>query len=61
MINHTKQYEKVENTFKEVQEEYSRFKKNISYENRNNLKRKINKHREALTNLITSVNNIFFK
>lgn len=61
MINHKNQYEKVEDTFKEVQQEYQAFKKNVSYENRNNLKRKVNKHRQALTELITSVNNIFLK
>ena len=61
MINHKVQFEKVESTFEEVQEEYQKFKKNVSYENRNNLKRKVNKHRETLTNLLTCVNNIFLK
>ena len=61
MINHTKQYERVEDTFKEVQKEYQIFKKNVSYANRNKLKLKIDEHREAINNLVASVNNIFFK
>lgn len=61
MINHINKYEKVENTFKEVQQEYQVFKKKISYENRNNLKRKIKEHRQALSELVTSVNNIFLR
>lgn len=61
MINHIKQYEKVENTFEEIQEEYNKFKKNISLENRNSFRRKVNIHRKALTRLLTSMNNIFLK
>ena len=61
MINHTEQYNRVKDTFKELEEEYKAFKKNVSYENRSNLKLKINQHRESLNNLVSSINNIFLK
>lgn len=61
MINHKKQFEKIEKTFEDMQEEYNKFKKNISFENRNNLKQKVNKHRQALTEFVTTINNIFLK
>ena len=61
MINYAKQFEKVENTFEEVRLEYETFKKNVTYKNRNDLKLKIDKHREALNELVRSVNSIFFK
>ena len=60
MINHKKQFEIVENTFEELQQEYTNFKKQESYENRNKLKQKVKKHRDAFTNCMMSVNNIFF-
>lgn len=61
MINHTEQYNRVKDTFKELEEEYKVFKKNVSYENRSNLKLKINQHRESLNNLVSSINNIFLR
>lgn len=61
MINHTEQYNRVKDTFKELEEEYKAFKKNVSYENRSNLKLKINQHRESLNNLVSSINNIFLR
>lgn len=61
MINYQKQYEKVNSTFIEVQQSYKEFKKNVSYENRNKLKNTILKHRKSLTDLNTSVKNIFLK
>lgn len=60
MINHKKQFERVESTFEELQEEYSNFKKQELYENRNKLKQKVKKHREALTEFMLNINNIFF-
>lgn len=60
MINHKKQFERVENTFEELQQEYTNFKKQESYENRNKLKQKVKEHRDALTKCMMSVNNIFF-
>lgn len=61
MTNHTEQFKRVEDTFEELTKEYEIFKKRISYSNRNNLKAKINEHREALTKLMTSVNDMFLK
>ncbi len=61
MINHKKQFERVENTFKELQQEYNNFKKKESYENRNKFKQKVEKHRDALTRCMLSINNIFLK
>lgn len=60
MINHKKQFERVESTFEELQQEYSNFKKQELYENRNKLKQKVKKHREALTEFMLNINNIFF-
>lgn len=60
MINHKKQFERVESTFEELQQEYCNFKKQESYENRNKLKQKVKEHREALTEFMLNINNIFF-
>lgn len=60
MINHKKQFERVENTFEELQQEYCNFKKQESYENRNKLKQKVKEHRDALTEFMLNINNIFF-
>lgn len=61
MINHIEQYNRVEETFKELQKEYEIFRKNTTYRNRTMLSYKIKEHRQALTNLNTSINNIFLK
>ena len=61
MINHIKQFQKVKNSFKELEKEYETFIKKTSYENRNLLKDKIKKHRTAITDFTTSINNIFLK
>lgn len=61
MINYKEQYNKVENTYKELEKEFKVFKKKISYENRCNLKLKINQHREAINKLVSSIDNIFLK
>lgn len=60
MINHKKQFERVESTFEELQQEYNNFKKQESYENRNKLKQKVKEHRDVITNFMSSINNIFF-
>lgn len=60
MINHKKQFERVESTFEELQHEYNNFKKQESYENRNKLKQKVKEHRDVITNFMSSINNIFF-
>ena len=61
MINHVEQFKRVKETFEDFEKEYKTIKKKISYENRSNLKLKINQHRESLSNLVASINNIFLK
>lgn len=61
MINHTEQYNRVEKTFEEFKREYEIFRKNITYNNRVQLNNKIREHRKAVTDLNTSINNIFLK
>ncbi|MCI8618316.1 MAG: hypothetical protein HFJ60_08835 [Clostridia bacterium] len=61
MINHVEQFKRVKETFEDFEKEYKTFKKKISYENRSNLKLKINQHRESLSNLVSSINNIFLR
>lgn len=61
MINHTKQYNRVESTYKEVQREYEIFRKKPTYNNRTIINQKIQEHREAISNLKASINNIYLK
>lgn len=61
MINHTDQYNRIENTFREIQKEYEIFRKNPTYRNRLLIQNKIKEHRQSLTNFTTSINNIFMK
>lgn len=61
MINHTKQYSRVENTYKELQKEYEIFRKNPTYSNKTQLINKIKEHRESIYNLKASINNIYLK
>lgn len=61
MINHTEQYNRVESTYKEVQREYEIFRKKPTYNNRTIINQKIQEHREAISNLKTSINNIYLK
>lgn len=61
MINHTEQYNRVEETFKELQKEYEIFRKNPTYRNRIMIKNKIKEHRQSIYGLTSSINNIFLK
>lgn len=61
MINHTEQYNRVEKTFEELKKEYKIFKNKPTYNNRTILNNKIREHRQAITNLNTSINNILLK
>lgn len=61
MINHINQFQKVKNTFEELEKEYEIFIKKTSYENRSLLKAKIQKHRTAISYFTASIDNIFLK
>lgn len=61
MINHTDQYNRVEKTFEELKKEYEIFRKKPTYNNRIQLVYKIKEHRQSLTDLNTSIKNIFLK
>lgn len=61
MINYAEQYSRIEKTFKELKNEYEIFRKKPTYNNRTQLINKIQEHRQALTNLNTSIKNIFLK
>ncbi len=61
MINHQKQYNRVENTYKELQIEYEIFRKKPTYKNRTMINQKIQEHREAISSLKASINNIYLK
>lgn len=61
MINHIEQYKRLENTYKELEREYEIFRKKPTYKNRIIINEKIQEHREAISNLKTSINNIYFK
>lgn len=61
MINHQKQYNGVENTYKELQREYEIFRKKPTNNNRKMINQKIQEHREAISNLKANINNIYLK
>ena len=61
MINHIEQYKRLENTYKELEREYEIFRKKPTYNNRTIINQKIQEHREAISNLKTSINNIYLK
>lgn len=61
MTNHKDKFNKVKETMNDLEQEYETFSKNVTYNNRNSLKSKLNKHREAVTNFMTSINNIFLR
>lgn len=49
MINHQKQYNRVESTYKELKKEYEIFRKKPTYRNRTIINKKIQEHRESIT------------
>lgn len=59
MINHYKQIEDVEYTYNQLTKEYKKFYKDNNVENRNNLKRKIKDHRDAITRLVATLDNMY--
>lgn len=61
MINYTEQYSRIEKTFEKLKNEYEIFRKKPTYNNRTILSNKIKEHRQALTNLNTSIKNIVLK
>ena len=61
MINYKSRFKRVESTYKDLEKEYEIFNKRISLENKNMLKIKIKKHREALNELMASLNNMFIR
>lgn len=61
MINHKDKFDKVKETMKDLEEEYEIFRKCVTYSNRCSLKVKVKKHRDAVTQFVASVDNIFLK
>lgn len=61
MINHQEQYNRVENTYKELEKEYEIFRKKPTYNNRTQVINKIKEHRESIYDLKVSIKNIYLK
>lgn len=61
MINHQDYKNRLQSTYINLLKEYEIFCKQNTLENKYNVKKKINEHREVLNRLMTCINNLFLK